>query len=374
MPINVVPRPANPAQTQSTGNGGAPAKQARQRAIEAMSRSNASDAPAPSSEAKESPTAAVAVSNAPSEIPEAKSDLVEALAEVQEIKDVSESESELSAATDSEETKPVAEAKSEAKDPLSQHYASMARKERALREKAKSQETTFIQREATLKAREEALLAKDAEYKAGYISKAEFQKNPWKHLADAGITYDQITEMELTKQAVPPQVLSQLERLESQLQEERSERKKFEELSKKSQEEQQSASYKQAVAVIRKDTESLVKDNPEFEMIANTDSIADVVELIEETFKEEGTLLSVEEAAAAVEKHLEEEALKLSRLKKIQSRLSSSTSKTDPNKVEVKFQANAKQQQKTLTNAIGAQKPISARDRAIQAMTAGIKK
>jgi hypothetical protein len=267
------------------------------------------------------------------------------------------------------EAAPSAESKAPAddKDPLSTHYAAMARKEKALRAKVQQQELQFKQREEALKAREEALSSKDSEYKSSYVSKDDLKRDPWSVLQDLGVTYDQITEMALTSQSVPPVVMQQMSKLERMLEEERSERKRYEENFKKQQEEQQTAAYKQAVETLKRDASALVKDNPSYELIAATDSSADVVELIETTFKEEGRVMSVQEAADEIEKYLEEEAYKLSQLKKIQSKIKPALKETSSpdGKVEVKFQA--KQQQKTLTNALGATKPLSARDRAILA-------
>lgn len=362
MSINIVPRPDKPSETQSTSQS-SQAKSARERAIAKLSGNKPEAAPAKAAEIIEQ--------SAPQEPKVSLEDAVSEQKEVQE--NTIESSDSIDSLKASEVTKSEEEVKSESKDPLSSHYAAMARKEKALRAKVQQQELQFKAKEEAIRAKEEALKAKEEEYKSGYFNKAEFSKDPWKYLAEAGITYDQLTEMALTQQSVPPQVMSQIQKLEKQLQEEREERKKYEENSKKSQEEAQSNAYKQAVEALKRDASSLVKDNPEFELVASTDSVQDVVTLIEETFKEEGILLSVEEAAAEVEKYLEEEALKLAKLKKIQSKLQPTQSKTEEGKVEVKFQAK-QPQMKTLTNSIGQEKPLTARERAILAMKGDLKK
>lgn len=272
-----------------------------------------------------------------------------------------------------EETQAIQEKLEESKDPLSSQYAVLARKEKALRAKVQQQEAAMKAREDALRQREEALSVKDNEYKKGYVSKEEFSKNPWKFLADAGITYDQLTEMALNQTKADPFVTSKLEALEAQLAAEREERKRYEQEFKKSQEEQQSAAYKQAIDTMRRDAESLIKANAEqYEMISSTDSVGDIIELIEQTWKEERVLKTVEEAAAEIEAYLEEEALKLSKIKKIQSKLQAPGTKTVTFK-EPEAKENKQPQMKTLTNSIGAQKPLSARERAILAARGQLK-
>ncbi len=273
----------------------------------------------------------------------------------------------------SEEPKPTEEKPAESKDPLSSQYAVLARKEKALRAKVQQQDAAMKSREDALKQREEALLAKDSQYKQGYVSKEDFAKNPWKHLAESGITYDQLTEMALNQSKADPHMTAKMEALEAKLAaQEESFKKRDEEFNRK-QEETQSAAYKQAIETIRRDTTNLVKANAEqFELISSTESVNDVVDLIEQTWKEDQVLLSVEEAAAEVEKYLEEEALKLARMKKIQTKLQTPGTKTVTFK-ESEANTPKQSQLKTLTNAVGAQKPLTARERAILAMRGELK-
>ena len=85
----------------------------------------------------------------------------------------------------------------------------------------------------------------------------------------------------------------------------------------KNQVESQTSSYNAALKQIERDTQSLVSTDPEtYEMIKSTGSVKDVVELIEATYKEEGRLMTVEEAAQEVEEYLADEAWKLAQTKK----------------------------------------------------------
>lgn len=131
-------------------------------------------------------------------------------------------------------------------------------------------------------------------------------------------------------------------------------------------EEQQKNSYDQALKQISREVESLVNTDESFETIKATNNVAAVVALIEETYKDEGYVMTTEEAAKAVEEHLVEEALSLVKLKKIQSKLNPQTE-----------QQSTQQQQKTsssptLTRA-GSQpssKPLSTKERRERAIAA----
>jgi hypothetical protein len=115
---------------------------------------------------------------------------------------------------------------------------------------------------------------------------------------------------------------------------------------------------------IRNDVNMLVKHDPQFETIKATNSIGDVVELIEKTFNEDGVLLTVEEAAQQVESYLVDEAIKLARLAKIQQKLAPAP-KAEASKATG---TPEKQSMKTLTNSVNSSRTLSARERAILAM------
>lgn len=253
-------------------------------------------------------------------------------------------------------------------EPISSQYAVLARKEKALRAKAQAQDSAYQQREAALAAREAAIKAKESEYQTGYIQKDRLTSDPWGTLSEAGLTYDQVTQSAVEHQAESPQTRAHFAKLNAKI----AELEKANESVRQSQAEQQSQQYKQAVAQIRTDAASLVRSNEAYETIQATNSVDDVVELIERTFKEENVLMSIEDACKAVEDHLVEEALKIAKLKKIQSRLQPVAPATPAKQ----SQEASKQSQpmKTLTNAIGVPRQLSARERAILAMEGKLNK
>lgn len=247
------------------------------------------------------------------------------------------------------------------KETLSTQYAQLARKERALR--ARAQE---------LKQREEALKAQ-AEPKptptANGIPLEEFKKNPWKFMQDAGISYDQITQQALNAPSPEQQQQQQLfDTMQSKIAELESKLNG----QAKTWEESQKTQYQQAVHQIKSDVTSLVNSNESFETIKATDSISDVVELIEKTFHADGYLMSVEEAAQQVEDYLAEEAYKLSQLKKIQSRLKSASATAPAATSKLPEVVNQQSQpSKTLSNAMTGSRQLTARERAMAAAIHG---
>lgn len=252
----------------------------------------------------------------------------------------------------------------EAEKKLSPQYAALARREMELRK-----------RDEAIKAREAALKAKDDEYATKYIPKDKLSKDPLAAIYESGMTKDQLIELILNgPQAADPVM--------SKVQEEINSLKAAQEAQAKAQAEQQTQSYERAVAEIRKQATSLVDSNEEYATIKETDSSEAIVELITQTYKAEGTLLSVEDAAKQVEDHLLEEALKMAALTKVKARLTpaqeeATIAAVDPNKKPTLAELQAAKRTttqpiKTLTNAATAvpSKPLSNRDRRDRAIAA----
>jgi hypothetical protein len=220
------------------------------------------------------------------------------------------------------------------------------------------------EREAQLAVREAALQSKDQQYKSGYISKEELRRNALGILEQEGISYEALTEQVISSAQRNPVYDAHIAKLEAKIADlvEKTEK------SETSYTAQQEEAYKAAVNQIRLDTEKLVGADPSFEMIKATGSVKDVVELIEETYKHEGTLLSVQEAAQMVEDHLTEEIEKYARIEKIKKKLAPESTSSKVQQQQGTIQVKQQQPQiKTLTNATSASRPLSARDRAIAA-------
>ena len=260
------------------------------------------------------------------------------------------------------------ETPAEPKSEIDPRMAQLARRERALRAKAQQQEQAFKAREAALAVREAELSSKDQTYKSGYIPKDLLKTSPLQALAEAGLSYDEITQAVLNQQPTDPRVEATISRLEAKI-------KQLEEAGeegKKNSATQQQAAYEAAVKQIKADVSKLVFTDPAFETVKATNSISDVVELIEETYKKDGTLLGVEEAAQMVEDYLLEEALKLTRIDKIKKRLAQNAQPAQTQKAQPP-QPKQPPPMKTLTNAASSTRQLSAKERAILAFRGELK-
>lgn len=246
---------------------------------------------------------------------------------------------------------------------LTNQYNILARKERALRAKAQQQEQTLKAKEAALAAKEAELAAKEKQYSTDYIPKQRLKSEALSVLAEEGVSYETLTEQILNQQNVNPQVDAHIKRLEAQIQR----LEKANEDSQKNYVNAETERYKAAVKQIAADVNTLVKTDPTFETIKATRSTQDVVDLIETHFKETGTVMTVEEACQEVENYLVEEAMKLTRIEKIKKRLATPSATAAPPQKQTPTQSKQPQPMKTLTNAAGSTRQLSARERALLA-------
>jgi outer membrane murein-binding lipoprotein Lpp len=252
---------------------------------------------------------------------------------------------------------PTPEAPKAKEDPLSSQFATLARKERALRaqiQQFKAEQAKYQEERNNAPKPQETDLSR-------YIERDRLKSDPLAVFAEAGLSYDEIVEQVMAQSSIQtdPRLKAQIAKMESEIKAAREEAKSL----RDAQENEQKNSYQQAVSHIRAEAGKLVFTDPNFEMIKATNSVSDVVELIEETFKADGTLLSVEEACQAVEDHLLEEAMKLTKVKKLQQRLAAPAAPQKPVTKSEQPQTGSK----TLTNTMSASKPMSAKERAIAA-------
>ncbi len=185
-------------------------------------------------------------------------------------------------------------------------------------------------------------------------------------LNELGVTYEQLTNLALN--APSPQD-SAREAAFNKLQAEIKAIKEGQEADRKAYQDQQVNAYNQAINQIRSDVTQLVKSDSNYEMVKETNSIKDVVDLIEQTYKKDKVLLTVEQAAQEVEEYLIEEYSKIAKLGKIQKKLQPVATKPAEPKKQQTIDQSQKQSQpmKTLTHSISTPAKLSARDRAILA-------
>jgi hypothetical protein len=229
---------------------------------------------------------------------------------------------------------------------LTPQYAKLVREQKALREQ---QQALKAERESWEKQRD-----------SDYIPKQKLQENALAALAEAGISSEQLLQLQLdapsAQDTQAAQLQAKIDALEAKL-------NGFDE----SQKQKVSQDYQQAVAVIRQDVTQLVENDPAYETIKVEGEVESVVQLIERVFQTEGKILSPEEAAKSVEEKLLERTVdkfkKLSQLKKLKERIEPSAP----------VDATASAAGKTLTNKMGSGRPLSARERAILAFNNQLK-
>lgn len=226
-------------------------------------------------------------------------------------------------------------------EPLSPQFVALAKQERQLR-KARQE----------LKAQQDAWKSEQARF----VNTDELKTDPLGTLSKLGLTYDRLTELQLSQISPDPNqsLINKITELEAKL------AAVDEQFTKRD-----SAAYDAAVNQIRSDVKLLVDADPAFETIKATGESEAVVELIRKVFDSEGTILAVEEAAKMVEDKLvevETERLRsLQRLSKIKSRLGTME------KPVVEQGLQQQPTQKTLSNAGSVARPLTARERAIMA-------
>lgn len=253
-------------------------------------------------------------------------------------------------------------------DSLSSKYAALARRERANQARLEAEQNKIKARESEIANREAAIKAKEAEYLGNYIPKSRLQQDTLAALSDAGLDYDQITNLMLQQQNAQanPMYDNKIRLLENQVNEMRQQA----EANRKSLEEQSQVNYKTALSQIETDIKRAVKSNPDFETIDKTGSHKDVLDLIEAAYNEglgdeypKGTILDIYDAAKMVEEVLAEDLYQYAtKVTKVNKRLST------PAKSAQVQQAPKQAELKTLTNNISSSsKQLSARERAIAA-------
>lgn len=267
---------------------------------------------------------------------------------------------------DTNESTPAAETPKPAapeETPLSAQYAQLARKEKAMRLEA---QRLKAERNAIQAERDALKTPPPALYDASkHLDRQRFLEDPLNSLAELGLTYDQLTQAQLN---APSQEQMQMHRTIKALEAKIASMEDGQKNIDKRFTEQEQNSYKQAVTQLTKEASQLVFTDPNFETIKATNNVKEVIKLIEDTWKEEGTLISVEQACEEVENYLVEEAYKLSQLSKIQKRLKPAAA---PASTAKPAETDQKKTQTTLTNTMTTSRQYSPKERAILAAQHG---
>lgn len=239
---------------------------------------------------------------------------------------------------------PVIE-KPKSEDFLAPKFAALTRKEKEIRAEA-----------ARIKAEREQIEQMRAEYESKSKSsvdaetsfKEKLRKNPLKTLSELGLTYEQLTEMQLNDQNPTPQMLMDQMRAELEAKMEEKYGKLTEGLKEK-EEREAKEQYEAAVNGYKSELTQFIRQNSDtYELIVANNATELMFDTAQQFYKQTGKVPNNEELAKAVEEHLEEQANEILKLKKFQSKLNKPaepkpTSQTAP----------------TLSNTLAAEVPKS---------------
>lgn len=233
-----------------------------------------------------------------------------------------------------------------------ERWAQLARKEKAIRAQARQ-----LQEQQKALETSKSQLPKDA------LSPQEWKQRFMQDPASMGFTHDEIGQVALGTPKESFEI--------SQLRQELAELKATQKSSLEQTQLNQKNAYDQAVKQISREVNGLIDGNAEYETIKATESQDAVVSLIEETYKEDGILLSASEAAKQVEEYLLEQALTLAKLSKVQKKLAPPA--TPDQEQPLKQQQQHSIQARTLTHSMAQQaapKSLSERERVQRAIAA----
>jgi hypothetical protein len=248
--------------------------------------------------------------------------------------------------------------------------AILARKERAIRAQLQQQKQAVEAERQQWQQEKTQLEQRLKELETGYIPKSSLKQEALEAIRRGELSYDEVTQEVMNP--TDPRITATIRSLEERLAAQDRKLASYE----KSTQDAADLQYKAAVKQIETDVRNLVKQDPSFEAIRFTKSEKDVVDLIEQTYKEEGYVMTVEEATQEVENYLVEEASKLARLEKIKKRITPTATPTTEvgAKQDTKQQTQQQpQQMKTLTNQASSSRKLSGRDRAILAFKGELK-
>lgn len=226
----------------------------------------------------------------------------------------------------------------EVTQPLSPQLAALAKQRRALQVK----EREIAEREKALSGPSRADL------------EAKLKSSPLSVLQELGVTYDQLTQEILASQG---EVNPDIQALKAEI-------KALKEGVDKTLSDKDTAAEQAVLAEMRRNVDRLSAQGDDYELIRETGSQQDVLDLIHKTWKESGEVMDEAEAMKLIEEELVTESLKIAKFKKVQGKLTP----TAP------LQQQPQHAMRTLTNKDSASPAMSRRQRAIQAALGNLKR
>ncbi len=212
------------------------------------------------------------------------------------------SEAKAEAVIETKETAPKVD------DRLASKFAALTRKEKAIRE----QQNQLKQKQAEI----DQLKKQYEERGSSEKSLAERLKSePLKVLSEAGLTFEDLSQIVLNEGNPTPEML--IKRTRDEIESKYT--KELEDLKKsmlEKEQQQEEAKVNQVKQQYLAELTEFVNSTEKYELIRANDGVQLVYDIVEAFYEDSGKILSLEEAADHVETYLEEEARKLFELKK----------------------------------------------------------
>ena len=238
--------------------------------------------------------------------------------------------------SDNNESNPTVEATG----PISPQFAALAKQRRVLQQERR----TFEDEKKAFQEKSQG---------SGSVDLARLKSEPLSVLMEAGVTYDQLTEAILANpnNSEISSLKAEIKALKDGVDQ------KF--TDKDAQNEQQ------VLKQMQRDAEALVAEGDTYELVRETESIPQVMDLIERTYRETGEVLDTSEALQLIEDELFKRQEKYLQFKKVQGLI---------NKPQEQGLQQRQQGMRTLTNKDTASVPLSAKQRALAAFYGTLKK
>jgi antitoxin component HigA of HigAB toxin-antitoxin module len=165
-----------------------------------------------------------------------------------------------------------------------------------------------------LQQEKQAMEAKLKGYETDYVPKSRIKEDPITAMMEAGYSHEEIYQRLLNSTPNTDPTIKAMENKIKALEDRLANGQKQAEESTQQQ-------YQQAVKQIDREIKLMVDSDNEFETIKASEAHSAVTELIEQTYKDEGYLMDIKEAARQVENYLVEQGLKMAQLNKVKSKL-----------------------------------------------------
>jgi len=223
------------------------------------------------------------------------------------------------AEAESEENQEVEAEQSEEDKRFAQKFAALSRQEKQLRLKEQEIDNKLAQLEEKLSSLQQPEQQEAEQSEPELPLEYRLKKDPFGTLNELGLSYDKLTQLALNDGKLTPDMQMELMRQEiDQKYSNEIESLRNEILEKEKQQEERQ--YEETVQNYMNELTNFVNDNDQYELIRANDAVDTVFDVIEDYYKETGRILSKQEAADQVEAYLEEEAERLFKLKKLQSK------------------------------------------------------